>query len=71
MYHVKPFIDVMFKMASDPELDLDMLRLVHAEHDMTFHKTMQTELLPSRHLHKNLPCLKYNIYDVTKILVTL
>lgn len=41
MYHVKPFIDVMFKMASDPELELDLLRLVHAEHDMTFHKTMK------------------------------
>jgi len=41
MYHVKPFIDVMFKMASDPELELDLLRLVHAEHDMTFHKSMK------------------------------
>jgi NAD(P)-dependent dehydrogenase (short-subunit alcohol dehydrogenase family)/acyl dehydratase/putative sterol carrier protein len=41
MYHVKPFIDVMFKMASDPELELDLLRLVHAEHDMVFHAPMK------------------------------
>lgn len=41
MYHVAPFIDVMFQMASDPELKLDLLRLVHAEHDMTFHQVLQ------------------------------
>lgn len=40
MYHVRPFIDVMFQMASDPELALDLLRLVHAEHDMTFHEVL-------------------------------
>ena len=41
MYHVKPFIEVMVQMATDPELNLDMLRLVHAEHDMTFHRVMK------------------------------
>ena len=41
MYHVRPFIHVLSMMASDPELALDMLRLVHAEHDMTFHRVLK------------------------------
>jgi NAD(P)-dependent dehydrogenase (short-subunit alcohol dehydrogenase family)/acyl dehydratase len=42
MYHVRPFIGLMLKMATDPELGLDFLRLVHGEHDARF-------LRPLRH----------------------
>src|SRR5690606_37532713 len=41
MYHVRPFIGLMMKLATDPALDLDLLRLVHAEHDITFHRTLR------------------------------
>jgi NAD(P)-dependent dehydrogenase (short-subunit alcohol dehydrogenase family)/acyl dehydratase/putative sterol carrier protein len=41
MYHVKPFIKLMFKLATDPELELDLLRLVHGEHAVTFHKPLK------------------------------
>jgi len=41
MFHVRPFVDTMMKMATDPELELDVLRLVHGEHDMSFHKAMR------------------------------
>jgi len=41
MYHVRPFIGLMMKLATDPELDLDLLRLVHAEHDMSFHRVLR------------------------------
>jgi NAD(P)-dependent dehydrogenase (short-subunit alcohol dehydrogenase family)/acyl dehydratase/putative sterol carrier protein len=41
MYHVKPFISLMMKLATDPELELDLLRLVHGEHDVTFHAPLR------------------------------
>ncbi|TNE84884.1 MAG: SDR family NAD(P)-dependent oxidoreductase [Deltaproteobacteria bacterium] len=41
MYHVRPFIGLMMKLATDPELDIDLLRLVHGEHDMTFHRLLR------------------------------
>jgi NAD(P)-dependent dehydrogenase (short-subunit alcohol dehydrogenase family)/acyl dehydratase len=41
MYHVKPFISLMMKLATDPELDLDLLRLVHGEHDISFHRLLR------------------------------
>jgi NAD(P)-dependent dehydrogenase (short-subunit alcohol dehydrogenase family)/acyl dehydratase/putative sterol carrier protein len=37
MLHTRIFKDVMFQVATDPELDLDLLKLVHGEHDATFH----------------------------------
>ncbi len=37
MLHTRLFKDVMFQIATDPELELDLLRLVHGEHDATFH----------------------------------
>ncbi|MFT7521039.1 MAG: NAD(P)-dependent dehydrogenase (short-subunit alcohol dehydrogenase family)/acyl dehydratase, partial [Kiritimatiellia bacterium] len=41
MYHVRAFIDLMMTMATDPELELDVLRLVHGEHDMRFHRPLR------------------------------
>ncbi len=41
MYHVRPFMGLMMKLATDPELALDMLRLVHGEHDMVFHRPLR------------------------------
>jgi len=37
MLHTRMFKECMFQIATDPELDLDLLRLVHGEHDATFH----------------------------------
>ena len=37
MLHTRLFKDVMFQVATDPQLDLDLLKLVHGEHDATFH----------------------------------
>jgi NAD(P)-dependent dehydrogenase (short-subunit alcohol dehydrogenase family)/acyl dehydratase/putative sterol carrier protein len=37
MFHVRLFKALMFTIAADPELGLDLLRLVHGEHDATFH----------------------------------
>ena len=42
MYHVRPLFELMMKMATDPDLRLDIRRLVHAEHDIRF-------LSPIRH----------------------
>jgi len=41
MLHTRLFKDVMFQIATDPELDLDLLRLVHGEHDATFHQPLK------------------------------
>jgi acyl dehydratase len=41
MFHVRLIKDTMFQVAGDPELALDMLRLVHGEHDATFHRPLQ------------------------------
>lgn len=38
MFHVRPLIGLMLACARDPELAIDMLRLVHGEHAMTFHR---------------------------------
>jgi len=40
MFHVRPFIGMMLAMAGDDELDIDMLRLVHGEHDVHFHRPL-------------------------------
>ncbi len=41
MYHVKPFFPLMMKLATDPALGLDLLRLVHGEHEMRFHRVLR------------------------------
>lgn len=41
MFHVRLIKDTMFQVAGDPELSLDMLRLVHGEHDATFHRPLR------------------------------
>lgn len=41
MFHVRLFHGMMFKIATDPELELDLLRLVHGEHDATFHRPIR------------------------------
>lgn len=41
MFHVRLFHGMMFKIATDPELDLDILRLVHGEHDAIFHRPIR------------------------------
>lgn len=37
IFPVRLFMPLMFKSVGDPEIELDMLRLVHGEQDMTFH----------------------------------
>jgi NAD(P)-dependent dehydrogenase (short-subunit alcohol dehydrogenase family)/acyl dehydratase/putative sterol carrier protein len=41
MFHVRLFRDLFFSIATDRELDLDMVRLVHGEHDATFHRPLR------------------------------
>jgi len=41
MFHVRPFISMMLGMAGDDELDIDMLRLVHGEHAVAFHRLLR------------------------------
>jgi acyl dehydratase/putative sterol carrier protein len=41
MFHVRPILAVMMKAATDPELGLDLLRLVHGEHAMRFHRLLR------------------------------
>ena len=41
MFHVRPMRDLLFAIMEDPELGLDMLRLVHAEHDARFHQPVR------------------------------
>jgi len=41
MFHVRPFIAMMLAMAGDDELDIDMLRLVHGEHAVRFHRLLR------------------------------
>mgnify|MGYP003950009209 CR=1 FL=1 len=41
MLHTRMFKKCMFQIATDPELDLDLLRLVHGEHDATFHRPIK------------------------------
>ena len=42
LYHVHPMIGLMMKMATDPELDIDLLRLVHGEHAMRFVRPLRS-----------------------------
>jgi len=41
MFHVRLMHGLIFQIATDPELGLDLLRLVHGEHDATFHKVIR------------------------------
>lgn len=41
MLHVRLLLPVMEAVASDPALGLDPLRLVHGEHDATFHRALR------------------------------
>lgn len=41
MFHVRLFKPLLFAVATDPALGLDMLRLVHGEHDATFHRPIR------------------------------
>ena len=41
MFHVRPFIGLMMGMAGDRELDIDLLRLVHGEHSVAFHRLLR------------------------------
>jgi acyl dehydratase len=37
VFHMRLFRDLAFETLLDPELSLDVMRLVHGEHDVTFH----------------------------------
>ncbi len=41
IYPVRLFHPLMFQCVGDPDLDLDMLRLVHGEQDMTWHRALK------------------------------
>lgn len=41
MFHVAPLRPLLHTLATDPELGLDYLRLVHGEHGMTFHRLLR------------------------------
>lgn len=41
MFHVRLFKDLLFQVATDPELDLDLLRLLHGEHHAIFHRPIR------------------------------
>ena len=41
MFHVRMMHGLIFQIATDPELGLDLLRLVHGEHDATFHRPIR------------------------------
>ena len=41
MFHVRPLRDMLFAVMEDPELGLDMLRLVHASHDARLLKPIE------------------------------
>ncbi len=41
MFHVNLFKDLLFSIATDPDLALDLLRLLHGEHDATFHRPIK------------------------------
>lgn len=41
MFHVRMMHGLIFQIATDPELGLDILRLVHGEHDATFHRPIR------------------------------
>lgn len=41
MFHVRLMHGLIFQIATDPELGLDLLRLVHGEHDAQFHRPIR------------------------------
>jgi acyl dehydratase len=41
LFHVRLLKDVMFQVACDPELKLNMVKLVHGEHKATFHAPLR------------------------------
>ncbi|HHO52738.1 MAG TPA: hypothetical protein ENK18_18150 [Deltaproteobacteria bacterium] len=41
MYHVRPFISLLEELARDPQLDLDLVRLVHGEHAVRFRRLLR------------------------------
>lgn len=41
MFHVRLFKELLFQIATDRELALDMLRLVHGEHEAVFHRPIR------------------------------
>lgn len=41
MFHTRAFIDLMMVLARDPDLRIDMLRLVHGEHGMAFSRPVR------------------------------
>ena len=41
LYPVRPFIKVLSEAVVDPELNADLMRLVHGEQDMRFHDTIK------------------------------
>ncbi len=41
MFHVRALIGLLLKLAGDPELEIDMLRLVHGSHGMRFHQPLR------------------------------
>lgn len=41
VFAVNPLIDVAMKVCRDPELGVDLVRLVHGEEDMRFHRTIR------------------------------
>lgn len=41
MFHVRLMRDLLFGIMEDPGLGLDMLRLLHGEHDATFHRPLR------------------------------
>lgn len=41
MFHMRLLYPVFWNIATDPELGLDLLRLVHGEHDATFHRPLK------------------------------
>jgi NAD(P)-dependent dehydrogenase (short-subunit alcohol dehydrogenase family)/acyl dehydratase/putative sterol carrier protein len=41
IYPVRPIMDVVGQAVADPDLNADLLRLVHGEQDMTFHRHLK------------------------------
>jgi acyl dehydratase len=52
MFHVRLMHGLLFQIATDPELELDMLRLVHGEHAATFERPLRPG--DSVHVHGEL-----------------
>ena len=48
MMHARLLRDVLFGLMEDPELGLDMLRLLHGEHDLRIHKHVEPWMVLTR-----------------------